>query len=149
MPIQFAALGLVLPNVLIDSLVAQGDAMLLFQPRADLLGASLQGHLTFHQSNHLRGHLEGFVRALAPRCRAALSLIMPVATLARIAFQFPRDSGLTDANGSGDRCLAIASFLQGFNLASLLIGPQVCALTKALMRRYCVWSTYSMWHLAT
>lgn len=99
--VQVAATALVLQHVLVDPFVADGQASLLRQPEADLLGAPVLAQQPLHQTPVLVGDT-WLGLGMAAIHRQLMGLPGPVTFQATVAPQLPADRGLVDADDGGD-----------------------------------------------
>jgi len=120
MVMEVAARLFILEKVLVDPLMADGNAGGLSQPARYLLRAPL---LADQEFDPFPGSLwDAVANFLASAQSKLVRLFWAIASLPAIAFHFPTDRGLVNSNKVCDLRLVMSCFQKYINLVSLFIG---------------------------
>ena len=120
----------VLPDHLVDALMAQAEAPFVSQPAAASARAtSASGTASLRSCAAIaRRQLAGLTPYRLSGLRLRLRLLEPIAALPPIAAYLPAHRALTDAQNDGDAFFAGPALAQRINLAAILIrNPSVLA----------------------
>jgi hypothetical protein len=120
-PPQIAAVALVLPNHLVNALVAECDA-LLAEPAADLFRRpTLLAQTPFNGAAQSGCQLARFAPHRPPCFSFGLRLFEPVSALPTIATQFAAYRALADAEQFSNPLLAAAALVQNIYLTTIFM----------------------------
>jgi hypothetical protein len=123
--VEPSAVGLVLPDMLVDTLVTDGMTDIVgidFHSAGDLFRRVFLTDLTFDIGNRLGRHFNRLAGVLTALLGPAVRLFGPIAALAGIAGQFPADGAGVHGQALGDGLLWFSSLLHGIDFDTIFLG---------------------------